>query len=111
MYPLDRDAAWGNFNPCAELSVALIPTAMGTGSSPVEALMFNDGEYVGKATAGGVGYLRFNEDKTTEDTLVLIFRATMGSCGGCDDGTYTDLRFQLRNGTVVALDPIPRMMG
>jgi len=111
MYPLDPDNAWGNFDPCAELSVALVPTAMGTGSSPVEALMFHEGEYVDKATPTGVGYLGFNRDKTTEDTVVLIFRATTGSCGGCDDGTYDDVRFQWRNGRVVALDPIPRLMG
>jgi serine/threonine-protein kinase len=107
MYPLDPDHAWGNFDPCAQLSVALIPTAMGTGSSPVEALMFHEGEYVGTATPDGVGYLAFNENETTDDTVVLTFRTSIGTCGGCDDGTYEDVRFQWRNGEVVALDPIP----
>jgi len=109
MYPLDADYAWGNYDPCAELSVALIPTAMGTGSSPVEALMFHEGDYVGKATPTGTGYLRFNEDRTTGDTVVLTFRTTLGSCGGCDDATYADVRFQWRDGKVVALDPIPHL--
>jgi hypothetical protein len=111
MYPLDPDNAWGNFDPCAQLSVALIPTAMGTGSSPVEALLFHEGEYVGTATRDGVGYLAFNGDETTDDTVVLTFRTSIGTCGGCDDGTYEDVRFQWRNGEVVALDPIPKMGG
>jgi serine/threonine protein kinase, bacterial len=109
-YQLDPANAWGNFNPCTELSVALIPTAMGTGSSPVQALMFHNGDYVGPATPEGIGYLQFNQAKTTDDTVVLTFRVTIGTCGGCDDGTYADVRFQFRNGAVVALDPIPKLM-
>lgn len=110
-YPLDPDNAWGNFDPCAELSVAMIPTAMGTGSSPVEALLFHDGGFVGTATPTGVGYLAFNRDETTDDTIVLTFRTSIGTCGGCDDGTYQDVRFRLRNGEVVPIDPIPEMQG
>lgn len=52
----------------AYLSVALIPSAMGTGSSPVQALMFHHGDYVGSPTGSGVGYLGFNKEKTTDGT-------------------------------------------
>jgi hypothetical protein len=93
----------------AYLSVALIPTAMGTGSSPVQALMFHHGDYVGSPTGSGVGYLGFNKEKTTDQTVVLIYRATIGSCGGCDDATSADVRFQLQNGRIVALASIPDM--
>jgi hypothetical protein len=94
----------------AYLSVALIPTAMGTGSSPVQALMFHHGDYVGSPTGSEVGYLGFNKEKTTDQTVVLTYRATMGSCGGsCDDATSADVRFQLQNGHIVALDSIPDM--
>jgi hypothetical protein len=109
MYPLDSSGAWGNYNPCSELSVALIPTAMGTGSSPVQALMFHYGTYVGSPTGAGQGYLRFNEQLTTDTTVVLTYRATYGSCGGCADATWADVRYQLKNGQVIALDPIPKM--
>ena len=105
--PSEAHSAWGNFDPCAYLSAALIPTAMGTGSSPVQALMFHYGDYVGSPTGSGVGYLGFNKDATTDQTVVLIYRATMGSCGACDDATYVDVRFQLQGGRIVALDPIP----
>ncbi|WP_424064781.1 LppP/LprE family lipoprotein [Mycobacterium sp.] len=40
----------GNFDPCATLSVALITVEMGTRSSPEQALLFHDGNYVGTAT-------------------------------------------------------------
>ena len=110
-YPLDPDHVWGNFDPCAELSVAMVPTAMGTGSSPVEALLFHNGGFVGTATPTGVGYLAFNRDETTDDTIVLTFRTSIGTCGGCDDGTYQDVRFRVRNGEVVPIDPIPEMEG
>ena len=108
-YPLDPDWAWGNYDPCVSLSVALVPTAMGTGSSPVQALMFHYGEYVGSPTGQGVGYLRFNQKLTTSQTIVLTYRMTLGSCGGCDDATWADVRFQLKNGQIVNLDPIPQM--
>jgi hypothetical protein len=42
----------------AYLSVALVPTAMDTGSSPVQALMFHFGDYVGSPTGSGVGVPR-----------------------------------------------------
>jgi LppP/LprE lipoprotein len=108
-WPLDANSAWGNFDPCAYLSVALIPTAMGTGSSPVQALMFHYGDYVGSPTGSGVGYLGFSKEKTTDRTVVLIYRATRGSCGACDDATYADVRYQLQDGRIVALDPIPHL--
>ena len=74
-----------------------------------QALMFHHGDYVGSPTGSGFGYLGFNKEKTTDQTVVLIYRATMGSCGGCDDATSADVRFQLQNGRIVALDSIPDM--
>ncbi|KUI21975.1 hypothetical protein AU195_06615 [Mycobacterium sp. IS-1496] len=108
-YPLDPEYVWGNFDPCKNLTAALVPTAMGTGSSPVQALFFHYGDYVGSPTGAGFGYLRFNEEMTTDDTVVLTFRETLGSCGGCDDATWADVRFRLRDGELVALDRIPDM--
>ena len=84
---------------------------MGTGSSPVQALMFHYGEYVGSPTGSGVGYLGIAKNQTTDNTVVLIYRATPGSCGACPDAEYKNVRFQLQNGKIVALDPIPRPFG
>lgn len=106
-YPLDPDHAWGNFNPCADLSVALVPTAGGTGSSPIQALMFHYGEYVGSPTGEGQGFLRFDYNRTTDSMVVLDYIVDPGSCTACDDKTWAAVRFQLRNGELVALDPIP----
>ncbi|KAA1431316.1 protein kinase domain-containing protein [Mycolicibacter arupensis] len=108
MYPLNPDHAWGNFNRCADLSVALVPTADGTGSSPIQALMFHYGEYVGSPTGAGEAFLGFDSDRTTDSMVVLNFIVDYGSCTGCDDKTWTDVRFQLKNGQLVALDPIPQ---
>lgn len=108
MYPLNPDNAWGNFNRCAELSVALVPTAGGTGSSPIQALMFHYGEYVGSPTGAGEGFLKFDSDRTTDSMVVLNFIVDYGSCTACDDKSWADVRFQLKNGQLVALDPIPQ---
>lgn len=67
---------------------------MGTGSSPVQALMSHYGEYVGSPTGSGVGYLGIAKDQTTDDTVVLLYRATRGSRGACADAEYQNVRFQ-----------------
>ena len=41
----------GNFNPCVTLSTALVTVEGPTASSPITALMFNKGSYLGTATS------------------------------------------------------------
>jgi hypothetical protein len=52
--PLLAAAAAAVAIAAAYLSVALIPTAMGTGSSPVQALMFHHGDYVAQPCSGNI---------------------------------------------------------
>ena len=50
---------------------ALVTVQGATGSSPEQALLFHDGEYVGTATAAAYPYTSLNEDQSADDTVVL----------------------------------------
>ena len=50
----------GNFNPCATLSTALVTVEGATGSSPITALMFHNGTYLGTATSRAYGFTSLN---------------------------------------------------
>ncbi|MFI5508961.1 LppP/LprE family lipoprotein [Mycobacterium sp. NPDC051804] len=112
--PWNRDPSnfWGNFDPCATLSVAITTIEGATGSSPDVAMLFNRGIYVGPATPTPHGFTSFNPAQTTDDTVALSYK-TPGSCNACSDGTNTTVRYQWQElgpgelGHVVQLDPLP----
>lgn len=64
----------GNYNPCATLSTALITIQAATRSSPEQALLFHDGNYVGTATSKAYGLVSLNSARTTDDTVVLDYK-------------------------------------
>ena len=64
----------GNFNPCATLSTALVSVEGATGSSPVTALMFHNGTYLGTATSKAYGFTSLDPDRTTDNTVVLDYK-------------------------------------
>ncbi len=96
----------GNFNPCATLSTALVWIQGSTGSSPVTALMFHKGTYVGTATPKPRGFVEFDAAKTTDDTVVLDFKVP-GACNACTPQSVTSVRYQWQDGHLVTLDPPP----
>ncbi len=82
-----------NFDACADLSAIMVGVEGGTGSSPVQALMFHRGEYLGTGTAEAYGFTELDLAASTDDTVVLNY-ATGQSCNACDDGVVTSVRFQ-----------------
>lgn len=96
----------GNFDPCATLSTALVTVRGATGSSPVTALMFHRGRYLGTATAQAYGFTALNAGATSDDTVVLSYR-TPGACNACPPAAITDVRYRWQGDRVVMLDPPP----
>jgi LppP/LprE lipoprotein len=95
-----------NYDPCADLSTILVTIEKATGSSPVQALMFNRGIYVGPATWKAYGFTTLNRALSTPDMVVLDYK-TPGECNACPPAAIDSVRFQWRGGHVETLDPLP----
>jgi hypothetical protein len=96
----------GNYNPCATLSTALITIQAATRSSPQQALLFHDGNYVGTATSKAYGLVSFNTARTTDDTIVLNYK-DYNSSAGDPNPTIVTVRYQWQGDHVAMLDPPP----
>ncbi|OBB55512.1 hypothetical protein A6B34_08260 [Mycolicibacterium monacense] len=96
-----------NYDPCADLSTILVMIQGGTGSSPVQALMFHRGTYLGTGTSKAYGFTSLNRSRTTSDTVVLNYK-TPGACNACPPAAVTSVRYQWQRDRVVMLDPAPR---
>lgn len=96
----------GNFNPCATLSTALVTVEGATASSPVTALMFHNGGYLGTATSMAYGFTSLNTARTTDDTVALDYK-TPGACNACPPSAITTVRYQWQADRVAMLDTPP----
>lgn len=96
----------GNYNPCATLSTVLATVEMATGSSPVTALMFHNGDYLGTATLKAYPFTTLNTPQTTADTVVLDYKQP-GACTACPPAGITTVHYQWQNDHVEMLDPAP----
>jgi len=96
----------GNFDPCATLSTALVTVTGATASSPVTALMFHDGDYLGTATSKAYGFTTFDRDRTTDDTVVLDYEVP-GACNACAPASVSSVRYRWQGDHVEMLDPAP----
>jgi hypothetical protein len=96
----------GNYNPCATLSTALVTVDGATGSSPITALMFHNGHYLGTATSKAYGFTTMDPDRTTDGTVVLDYK-TPGACNACAPAAVTSVRYQWQGDHVAMLDPAP----
>ncbi len=70
-------AAWvyggeSNFDRCAALSYARLDIEGGTGSSPVQLMLFHDGVFVGTATDCAFGFT--SVDSATADSITVTYR-------------------------------------
>jgi LppP/LprE lipoprotein len=63
-----------NYNPCADLSTVLITVEGATGSSPMQALMFHRGTYLGTGTVKDYPYMSLNKAASTNDTVVVNYQ-------------------------------------
>ncbi len=95
-----------NFDPCADLSTILVAVEGGTASSPMQALMFHRGTYLGTGTLEAYGFTSLDAAASTGDTVVLQYRSGQ-SCNACDDGVITTVRYHWDGSSVQMLDPPP----
>jgi LppP/LprE lipoprotein len=95
-----------NYDPCADLSTVLVTIEGATGSSPIQALMFHRGEFLGTGTWKAYGFTSLDAEASTPDTVVLRYRWGQ-SCTACDDGSVTTVRYHWDGNRVVMLDPPP----
>ena len=96
----------GNYNPCATLSTALITVQGATRSSPEQALLFHNGNYVGTATSKSYGLVSLNTTRTSDDTVVLNYKDPNSSAGDANP-TVISVRYQWQGDHVAMLDPGP----
>jgi hypothetical protein len=95
-----------NYDPCADLSTILVTIDGATGSSPIQALMFHRGAYLGTGTWKAYGFTSLDEQASTRDTVVLRYRWGQ-SCTACADGFVTTVRYHWDGTRVDMLDPPP----
>jgi LppP/LprE lipoprotein len=93
-----------DYHPSQTLRVLI---GRGTGSSsPHRAFFFVTGRYIGSDASAPSGMLQVVAQSDTEVTLAYsLYRPGDSSC--CPGGGQARVRFQLNNGRLVALDPIP----
>ncbi|WP_235892472.1 LppP/LprE family lipoprotein [Mycolicibacterium hodleri] len=96
----------GNYDPCATLSTALVTVQGATASSPITALMFHNGRYLGTATSKAYGFTTLDTDRTTDDTVVLDYK-TPGECNACAPAALNSVRYHWQGNHVAMLDPAP----
>jgi hypothetical protein len=95
-----------NYDPCANLSTILVTIQGGTGSSPIQALMFHRGAYLVTGTSKAYGFTSLNSGASSNDTVVLSYRSGQ-SCTACGDGTVNNVRYRWDGTNVQMLDPPP----
>lgn len=96
----------GDYNPCADLSTILVMVDHGTASSPVQALMFHRGTYVGTGTSKAYGFTSLDAGRSTGDTVVLDY-VIPGECDACAPASVSSVRYQWQGDHVAMLDPAP----
>ena len=95
-----------DYNPCADLSTILVMIQGGTASSPMQALMFHRGTYLGTGTSKAYGFTSLNTARSTGDMVVLDY-STPGQCDACAPAAVTSVRYQWQGDHVAMLDPPP----
>ena len=113
-YPSDPATGWkwssaplaSNYDACADLSTVLVSVEGATGSSPVQALMFHRGGFVGTGTPKAYAFTNLVARASTHDTVVLSYGSGQ-SCTACDDGNVTTVRYRWDGSGVQMLDPAP----
>ncbi|MGV0852643.1 LppP/LprE family lipoprotein [Mycolicibacterium phlei] len=103
----DPTPVGSNYDPCARLSAVLLTVERATAGSPVQALLFHHGEYVGTGTARAHGFTSLNEAASSDDTVVLTYKVP-GECTACPPAAVYNVRYRWQDGRVVMLDPPPR---
>ncbi|WP_156614130.1 LppP/LprE family lipoprotein [Mycobacterium sp. 852002-51961_SCH5331710] len=104
--PWDSTPVDSNYDPCSELSTILVTTEGGTGSSPVQALLFHRGEYVGTGTSKAYGFTSLDSAASSDDMVVLNYKVP-GECNACAPAAIHSARYRWNGDRAVMLDPPP----
>jgi LppP/LprE lipoprotein len=103
----DSTPVGSNYQPCADISSILVMIEGGTGSSPIQALMFHRGQYLGTGTSKAYGFTSLNAARSSDDMVVLDYK-TPGACNACPPAGFKSVRYQWRrDDRVEMLDPAP----
>jgi LppP/LprE lipoprotein len=95
-----------NYDPCADLSAVLVTVEGATGSSPMQALMFHRGVFLGTGTVDDYSFMTLNSAASSKDMVVVDYRVGK-SCTACGDGTTVSVRYKWNGTQVQMLDPAP----
>ena len=95
-----------NYDPCVDLSTVLVTIDRATGSSPMQALMFHRGVFLGTGTVRDYSFMTLNKTASTNDTVVIDYKDGRNVCTACP-GPITSVRYQWQGDHVVMLDPAP----
>jgi hypothetical protein len=95
-----------NYDPCADLSTVLVSVEGATGSSPMQALMFHRGVFIGTGTLADYSFMTLDSAASTKDMVVVDYRVGK-SCTACGDGTTVSVRYKWNGTQVEMLDPAP----
>jgi hypothetical protein len=95
-----------NYDPCVDLSTVLITIDRATGGSPMQALMFHRGVFLGTGTVRDYSFMTLNRAASTNDTVVIGYKDGRNVCDACA-GPITSVRYQWQGDHVVMLDPAP----
>jgi hypothetical protein len=95
-----------NYNPCADLSTVLITIGAATAGSPMQAMMFHRGVFLGTGTVRDYSFMTLNRAASTNDTVVIDYKDSRNVCDACA-GPITSVRYQWQGDHVVMLDPAP----
>jgi len=95
-----------NFDPCADLSAAVVTIEMAKPTSPRQVFLFHRGTYIGNATSNSSPFTTLDSAASTPNLVVLDF-VSGRTCGTCNDGRTYPVRYVWNGATAVMLDPIP----
>jgi hypothetical protein len=95
-----------SFDSCANLSAVVASIDNPRPSSPRNAFLFHRGVFVGTAFWDSRPYLTLDTTATTKDLVALVAIAGR-TCGTCNDGAASIVRYRWDGARPVMLDPTP----
>ena len=95
-----------NYDPCADLSAAVMTIDMARPTSPRQVFLFHRGTYIGNATTNTWPFTTLDAAASTPNLVVLDY-VSGRTCGSCNDGETHTVRYVWNGATAVMLDPIP----
>lgn len=109
--PAKSDIVWSdqvvdtNFDPCEELSYAVITIEGATGSSPMQVMLFGRGEYLGTTSDCAPGYQTVEQNDA--DSIVVTYEWPQGGAGSTGEMDSEQVQYSLVDGQISMSNPLP----